>query len=119
MIQDIKLIATDPIQFFKLAQEVIIRGARYKDNTFVSLKTMPLMAELTVDVGDDPNAEWKDKGPNIWATPLPMKEMKYTKEYLESTPIAELRDIFASRGVVGRDKTKMIKEYFESFESKE
>lgn len=119
MQQNINVQATNQIEFLQKVQEVIIRGARYKEGTYVSLKTLPMMAEFTVDVGEDPNAEWKDKGPHIWAVPLPMKHMKYSKEQLEAMPIEEIRPILASRNIKGRDKRLMVKEYLESFETEE
>lgn len=117
IIQDIKVLATDPIEFFKACQEAIIRGARYKENTYVSLRTMPLMAEMVVEIPEDePSLQWKDDGPIVRAIPLTQKEFVYTKEYLESLPIEDIRPILASRGIKGRDKRLMIKEYVESFE---
>ena len=119
MIQDIKITATNQIEFLQKVQEVTIRGARYKEGTYVSLKTLPMMAEFTVEIGENPNAEWKDNGPHIWAIPFPIKYLKYTKEQLEAMPIEEIRPILASRGIKGRDKRLMIKEYLESFETEE
>lgn len=119
MQQNINIQATSPIEFLQKVQEAIIRGARYKEGTYVSLKTMPLMAEMTVEIGEDPNAEWKDNGPHIWAIPFPVKHLKYTKEQLEAMPIEDIRPILASRGIKGRDKRIMIKEYLETFESEE
>lgn len=119
MQQNINIQATSPIEFLQKVQEAIIRGARYKEGTYVSLKTMPLMAEMTVEIGEDPNAEWKDNGPHIWAIPFPVKQLKYTKEQLEAMPIEDIRPILASRNIKGRDKRLMIKEYLESFETEE
>lgn len=120
IIQDVKITATDPIEFLKVCQEAIIRGARYKAGTYVSVKTLPLMAEMTVEIEEDkPETQWKDNGPNVWAIPLTQKEFFYSKEFLEALPIEEIRPILASRGIKGRDKKQMIREYLESFEVKE
>ncbi|WP_443699014.1 hypothetical protein [Pseudomonas sp.] len=111
MLQDIKVIATDPIEFFKVSQEAIIRGARIKGNTFVSLKTIPLMVELTVDV-QDPDSQWVDKGPNIWATPIPAKV--YTKEELDGLEWVAFKQVFnTATGETGRDRVLMSRKYLE------
>lgn len=119
MQQNINIQATSPIEFLQKVQEAIIRGARYKEGTYVSLKTLPLMAEMSVEIGEDPQNEWKDNGPHIWAIPFPIKHLKYTKEQLEAMPIEDIRPILSSRGIKGRDKRLMIKEYLESFEATE
>lgn len=41
-------------------------------------------------------------------------ELQYSKEYLESLPIEDMRPLVAQKGVKGRDKTKMIKQYLEA-----
>jgi len=41
-------------------------------------------------------------------------ELQYSKEYLESLPIEEMRPLVAQKGIKGRDKTKMIKQYLEA-----
>jgi hypothetical protein len=111
MLQDIKVLATDPIEFFKLAQEAILRGARYKSNTYVSLRTMPLMVELTVDV-EDPDSQWVDKGPNIWATPIAAKV--YTKEELDGLEWSAFKAVYnAKTGETGRDRLLMSRKYLE------
>lgn len=119
MYQRVNVQATNQIEFLQKVQEVILRGARYKEGTYVSLNTLPLMAEFTVEIGEDPQSEWKDNGPHIWAIPFPIKHLKYTKEQLEAMPIEDIRPILSSRGIKGRDKRLMIKEYLESFESEE
>lgn len=118
IIQDIKVLATNPIEFLKAIQDVIIRGARYKENTFVNLTSMPLMAEFVVEIDEDkPETQWKDDGPIVRAIPLPVREFQYTKEQLEAMPIEEMRPIVGSRGVKGRTKDKMIKQYLAAVES--
>jgi hypothetical protein len=109
MLQDIKVMATDPIEFFKVSQEAIIRGARLKSNTFVSLKTMPLMVELTVEV-EDPESQWTDKGPNIWATPIAAKV--YTKEELDGLEWEAFKKLVKdTTGETGRDRNLLITKY--------
>lgn len=110
MIQDIKITATNPIEFFKVAQEAIIRGARYKGNTFVSLTSLPLMAELELEV-EDPENQWKDNGPHIWAIPIPVTIFK--KEYLESLEWTEFKEAVKTQDVSGRDRTLMLRKYLE------
>ena len=44
-------------------------------------------------------------------------DINYTKEYLESFPIEEMRALVAEKGVKGRDKNKMIKQYLAACES--
>ena len=44
-------------------------------------------------------------------------DINYTKEYLESFPIEEMRHLVAEKGIKGRDKNKMIKQYLAACES--
>lgn len=44
-------------------------------------------------------------------------DIHYSKEYLESLPIEEMRPLVAQKGVKGRDKVKMIKQYLAACES--
>lgn len=44
-------------------------------------------------------------------------DLNYTKEHLESLPIEELRPLVAQKGVKGRDKNKMIRQYLAACES--
>ena len=56
--QIIKVQAVDSIQFVKSVQEVITRGARYDETTYVYLNTMPLMAQFLVEIPEDKKEEW-------------------------------------------------------------
>lgn len=111
MIQDIKITATNPIEFFKVAQEAIIRGARYKSNTFVSLTSLPLMAELQVEV-EDPENQWKDNGPHIWAIPIVVPVKVYTKEELDDLDWESFKKLVKEvTGETGRDRNLLITKY--------
>lgn len=44
-------------------------------------------------------------------------DINYTKEYLESFPIEEMRSLVAEKGIKGRDKNKMIKQYLAACET--
>lgn len=44
-------------------------------------------------------------------------DINYTKEYLESLPIEEMRPLVAEKGIKGRDKAKMIKQYLAACET--
>lgn len=44
-------------------------------------------------------------------------DIQYTKEYLESFPIEEMRSLVAEKGIKGRDKNKMIKQYLAACET--
>ena len=46
-------------------------------------------------------------------------ELQYSKEYLETLTIEELRPICKERGVTGRANQQMIRDYLETFEKKE
>lgn len=112
MQQNINVQATNQIEFLQKVQEVIIRGARYKEGTYVSLKTLPMMAEFTVEIGEDPNAEWKDKGPHIWAVPLPQNKLVYTKEQLEALDWESFKKLVKdTTGETGRDRNLLITKY--------
>lgn len=112
MQQNINIQATSPIEFLQKVQDAIIRGARYKEGTYVSLKTMPLMAEMTVEIGEDPNAEWKDNGPHIWAIPLPQNKLVYTKEQLEALDWEAFKKLVKdTTGETGRDRNLLASKY--------
>lgn len=112
--QQIKVIATSPIEFFKIAQEAIIRGARYKEGTFVSLQTLPLMAEMSVEVDQNPESEWKDNGPHIWATPLPIEYFKYSKEQMEALDWETFKTVCGSYEITGRHRVVMTAAYLQA-----
>lgn len=44
-------------------------------------------------------------------------DLNYSKEHLESLPIEEMRPLVAQKGVKGRAKDKMIKQYLAACES--
>lgn len=44
-------------------------------------------------------------------------DINHTKEYLESLPIETMRHVVAKKGVKGRDKSKMIRQYLAACES--
>lgn len=112
MQQNINIQATSPIEFLQKVQEAIIRGARYKEGTYVSLKTLPLMVEMTVEIGDDPEAEWKDNGPHIWAIPFPKTKLVYNKEQLEALDWESFKKLVKdTTGETGRDRNLLITKY--------
>lgn len=117
--QTIKVQAVDNIQFLKTVQEVITRGARYDESTYVYLNTMPLMAQFIVEL-DEGNAEqvWKDNGPWIFAVPISTKEFKYTKEQLEELSWEDLKKVCKAVGITGRDKRVLIVDYLKQQEGK-
>ena len=118
--QTIKVQAVDNIQFLKTVQEVITRGARYDETTYVYLNTMPLMAQFIVELDED-NAEqvWKDNGPWIFAVPLAKKEFKYSKEQLEEMDWDELKKVVKDTyGITGRDRNVLINQYLKQAEEK-
>jgi hypothetical protein len=112
MQQDINVQATCPIEFLQRVQEAIIRGARYKEGTYVSLKTLPLMAEMIVEIGEDPQNEWKDKGPHIWAIPFPKTQLVYSKEQLEALDWEVFKKLVKdTTGESGRDRNLLTSKY--------
>ena len=44
-------------------------------------------------------------------------DINHTKEYLESLPIETMRHVVAKKGIKGRDKSKMIRQYLAACES--
>ena len=114
--QQIVVSSANPVEFIKRVVELAQQGAVLKDNTCPRLKTLPFIAEFTFEVT---GSEELKVSPGVNAIPVPLGEKVYTKEQLEAMPIEEMRPIVASRGVKGRDKRLMIKEYLETFEVKE
>lgn len=112
--QQIVVSSANPVEFIKRVVELAQQGAVLKDNTCPRLKTLPFIAEFTFEVN---GSEELKVSPGVNAIPVPLGEKVYTKEQLEAMPIEDMRPIVASRGVKGRDKNKMIKQYLAAVES--
>lgn len=112
--QQIVVSSANPVDFIKRVVELAQQGAVLKDNTCPRLKTLPFIAEFTFEVS---GSEELKGSPGVNAIPVPLGEKVYTKEQLEAMPIEDMRPIVASRGVKGRDKGKMIKQYLAAVES--
>jgi len=113
-IQQIVVSSANPVEFIKRVVELAQQGAVLKDNTCPRLKTLPFIAEFTFEVN---GSEELKVSPGVNAIPVPLGEKVYTKEQLEAMPIEDMRPIVASRGVKGRDKSKMVKQYLAAVES--
>lgn len=113
-IQQIVVSSANPVDFIKRVIELGKQGAVLKDNTCPRLKTLPFIAEFTFEVS---GSEELKVSPGVNAIPVPLGEKVYTKEQLEAMPIEDMRPIVASRGVKGRAKDKMIKQYLAAVES--
>lgn len=112
--QQIVVSSANPVEFIKRVVELAKQGAVLKDNTCPRLKTLPFIAEFTFEVN---GSEELKVSPGVNAIPVPLGEKVYTKEQLEAMPIEDMRPIVASRGVKGRAKDKMIKQYLSAVES--
>lgn len=114
--QTIKIQATDSISFLKLAQEVILRGARYNETTYVYVNTLPMMAEFFIEIPEDkPWTQWTDNGPNIFAIPLPItveKPVRLTKAQLEALDWDSFKEeVKNAFGLTGRDRNLLTGKY--------
>lgn len=112
--QQIVVSSANPVEFIKRVVELAQQGAVLKDNTCPRLKTLPFIAEFTFEVN---GSEELKVSPGVNAIPVPLGEKVYSKEQLEAMPIEDMRPIVASRGVKGRAKDKMIKQYLAAVES--
>lgn len=111
--QVVKIICIDPIQFAKSFQEVVIRGGRYNETTYVYLSSAPYIAEFTVDIDEnDLSAEWTDNGPWIQAVPLNKARFIYTKQQLEEMEWETFKSVLKDpHGIGGRSREQMTREY--------
>lgn len=112
--QQIVVSSANPVDFIKRVVELSKQGAVLKDNTCPRLRTLPFIAEFTFELS---GTEELKNSPGVNAIPVALSEKVYTKEQLEAMPIEEMRIIVASRGVKGRDKSKMVKQYIAAVES--
>lgn len=112
--QNINVTATNPVEFVQRLLELGKQGATLKERTCPRLKGLPYAAELVFEVDGIITLE---NTPGVNAIPVALSEKVYTKEQLEAMPIEEMRPVVASRGVKGRDKVKMIKQYLAAVES--
>lgn len=115
-LQQIKIQATDSISFLKLAQNVILRGARYNEKTYVYVTTLPLMAEFQVEIPDEKLwTQWTDNGPSVYATPLKIltpKPVRLTKAQLEALDWDSFREECKNAfGLTGRDRGVLQSKY--------
>jgi len=112
--QNINVTATNPVEFVQRLLELGKQGATLKERTCPRLKGLPYAAELVFEVDGIVTLE---NTPGVNAIPVALSEKVYTKEQLEAMPIEEMRPIVGSRGVKGRAKDKMIKQYLAAVES--
>lgn len=112
--QNINVTATNPVEFVQRLLELGAKGATLKERTCPRLKGLPYAAELVFEVE---GFETLPNTPGVNAVPVALSEKVYTKEQLEAMPIEEMRPIVGSRGVKGRDKNKMVKQYLAAVES--
>lgn len=112
--QNINVTATNPVEFVQRLLELGAKGATLKERTCPRLKGLPYAAELVFEVE---GTEALKVSPGANAIPVALSELVYTKEQLEAMPIEDMRPIVGSRGVKGRDKVKMIKQYLAAVES--
>jgi hypothetical protein len=112
--QQIVVSSANPVEFIKRVIELSKQGAVLKDNTCPRLRTLPFIAEFTFELS---GTEELKTSPGVNAIPVALSDKVYTKEQLEAMPIEEMRIIVASRGVRGRDKSKMVKQYLAAVES--
>lgn len=112
--QQIVVSSANPVEFIKRVVELAQQGAVLKDNTCPRLRTLPFIAEFTFELT---GTEELKNSPGVNAIPVALSQKVYTKEQLEAMPIEDMRPIVASRGVKGRDKGKMIKQYLAAVES--
>lgn len=113
--QTIKVQAVDSITFVKAIEDVVSRGGRYDDTTYVYVNTMPMMAEFTVDIPEDKvNEQWTDNGPNVYALKLPIVKFKYTKEQLDELSWEDFKQVCSSVNIGGRSRDPMTRKYLES-----
>lgn len=112
--QNINVTSTNPVDFVQKLLELGAKGATLKERTCPRLKGLPYAAELVFDVEGHTDLK---VSPGINAIPVALSEKIYTKEELEAMPIEDIRPILASRGIKGRDKRLMIKEYCEVIEA--
>jgi len=112
--QQIVVSSANPVDFIKRVVELSKQGAVLKDNTCPRLRTLPFIAEFTFELS---GTEELKTSPGVNAIPVALSEKAYTKEQLEAMPIEDMRPIVASRGVKGRDKNKMVKQYLAAVES--
>lgn len=112
--QQIVVSSANPVDFIKRVVELSKQGAVLKDNTCPRLRTLPFIAEFTFELS---GTEELKTSPGVNAIPVALSEKVYTKEQLEAMTIEDMRPIVASRGVKGRDKNKMVKQYLAAVES--
>ena len=112
--QTIQVTSTNPVDFINRILELGKQGATLKERTCPRMKGLPYAAELVFQVSGH---EELKVSPGVNAIPVALSEKVYTKEELEAMPIEEMRPIVGSRGVKGRAKDKMIKQYLAAVES--
>ena len=110
--QIVNLTFGSPVDFVTKVLEMGKQGYTLHENTYPRLKGFPITASLVIETDKTIEQE-----PGVQTIPVPLGEQVYTKEELEAMPIEEMRPVVASRGVKGRDKVKMIKQYLAAVES--
>lgn len=110
--QIVNLTFGSPVDFVNKVLEMGKEGYTLHENTYPRLKGFPITASLVIET--DKTVE---QAPGLQTIPVPLAEQVYSKEELEAMPIEEMRPIVASRGIKGRAKDKMIRQYLAAVEA--
>lgn len=110
--QIVNLTFGSPVDFVNKVLEMGKQGYTLHENTYPRLKGFPITASLVIET--DKTVE---QAPGLQTIPVPLGEQVYSKDELEAMPIEEMRPIVASRGIKGRAKDKMIRQYLAAVEA--
>lgn len=111
---NIELKATDAGGMMFLHQVVRFANMGGKlDTNYPNKNTFPNKAMMYVETEEFLEDDMAN-GLRVW--PI---ELQYSREYLETLTIQELRPIVKERNVTGRDCQQMIREYLETFKKQE
>lgn len=83
------------------------------DTAYPTKNTFPNQVMLKVETEEFLEDDM-DNGMRVYPV-----ELQYSREYLETLTIQDLRPIVKERGVTGRDCNQMIREYLETFKKEE
>ncbi|MOA02558.1 hypothetical protein D3C78_1220140 [compost metagenome] len=112
--QKVTISSGDPVTFIAEFEKAILEGARFKEGSYPRISQFPPMVELCVEgPADSDDWLWKSTAyRNCY--PVDIVAFKYTKVEMEAMDWEDFRKVCSGKGVKGRDRAKMLKEYLEA-----
>lgn len=117
--QKVAIRDTNPIEFMKMFQELVLEGCKLEEDTYPSIRSAVLEAKLVKSV--DINAmegQLVQSRPGVHVSPIQHTEYRFSEEYVKELPWETFKNLLKCIGITGRDRNKLTTQYMKYFEDK-